>query len=379
MSMSISGRILFGVGLLGCVAGLSAAEPAPPKAQVPDVKSVSGPFTHGNLTIYLLHGPDVMPGKTILTLQEGLAQKTAVVHETSDVNELAVENNSADALLFIQSGDIVKGGKQDRAIAFDMLLPPKSGRVALGSFCVEHGRWQQRGGEAFAMFGSCTDQIIGKDLKAAVIGNRAEKQGDVWKEVSKAQMQLASNVGGSVAAAASPSSLQLSLENKQVQEKLTAYEKAIAGAVEGKSDVIGMALCVNGKVEGAEVYGSAALFGKLWPKLLKSAATDALAQLDDKKKFDPATAKAVETFLADAAAGPAKEVPMAAAGGRQMANNLAADLAVVAQAPAQPPAAANPPARVRIVRYDGGKVLLVESQDKENASPIVLHRCYIAK
>jgi hypothetical protein len=34
-------------------------------------------------------------------------------------------------------------------------------------------------------------------------------------------------------------------------------------------------------------------------------------------------------------------------------------------------------ARVRIVRYDGQKVLLVECQDKEQ--PQVIHRSYIAK
>src|SRR5206468_6425665 len=95
-------------------------------------------------------------------------------------------------------------------------------------------------------------------------------------------------------------------------EKVSAYEAALAKGVDGKGDVIGVALCVNGKVEGAEVYGSAALFGKLWQKVLKAAVTDALAQKDDKKAFEPAAAKSVEAFLADAATGPAKEVPMAA-------------------------------------------------------------------
>ncbi len=378
--MGITGRILAGVAAVAWMGGWSWAEPAaptPPKAQALAVKSVSGPFTHGNLTIFLLHGPDVLPGRAIVTLQEGLAKKTAVVHETSDVNELAVENTSPDAMLFIQSGDIVKGGKQDRAIAFDMLLPPKSGRVALGSFCVEHGRWQQRGSEAAAMFMSCPDQITGKELKAAVVGNNAEKQREVWKEVGNTQAKLSKNVAHPVADQVSPSSLQLSLESKPLQDKISAYEKALAAADEGKTDVIGMALCVNGKVEGAEIYGSAALFGKLWPKLLKSAATDALAQLDDKKKFEPATAKAVEAFLADAAAGPAKEVQVASANsGQREVHGVVAGTLATDVAPAQTGQA---PARVRIFRYDGGKVLLVESQDKENPSPVLLHRCYIAK
>ena len=360
---------LAGVALLAWAVGLSWADPAPPpqKAAAPAVRSISGPITYANLTVFFLHGADVLPGTTILTLQDALAQKKAIVHETSQVNELAVENTSADAFLYLQSGDIVKGGKQDRAIAFDLLLPPKSGRVAIGSFCVEAGRWRQRGGEAAAQFGASTAQIAGKDLKLAI--NDTRRQEEVWMKVGEAQRKLSKNVANSVADRASPTSLQLSLENKQLKEKLTAYEKALASAIEGKTDVIGVALAVNGQVVGAEVYGSAALFRQLWPKLLKSAATEALAELDENKKVKLATTKAVEAFLADAAAGAAKEVATAAAG------RLNAGLT---QQQAQP--AAQPlPARMRIVRYDGSKVLLIECQDKEMPAPTVVHRCYIAK
>jgi hypothetical protein len=355
---------LAGIGLL--MFGTAWAEPVspPPKVEAPAVRSVSGPFTHGNLTVYLLHGADVLKGKTILTLQDALAQKKAIVHETSNVNQLSVENTSDDALVFIQSGDIVKGGKQDRAIAFDMLLPPKSGLVGVGSFCCESGRWKQRAGEAEKFFAESNAQIAGNGLKRAVIANDASKQGEVWQKVGEAQGKLSKNVASPVADSASPSSLQLTLENKKLQEKLTAYEKALAGSIDGKNDVIGVALCVNGKVEGAEVYGSNVLFQKLWPKLLKSAATDALAEMDEKKTFEPATTKAVEAFLAEAVAGAAKEVPLSGAirgtpqGGRNINDGLAA-------------------AKVRIVRYDGSKVLCVECQDRDN--PAVIHRCYIAK
>ena len=71
--------ILASLSFLAWSAAIVGADTAPPKAQAPTVKSVSGPITHGNLTIFLLHGADVLPGKTILTLQDALAQKKAVV------------------------------------------------------------------------------------------------------------------------------------------------------------------------------------------------------------------------------------------------------------------------------------------------------------
>jgi hypothetical protein len=365
--------VIVATACVGVLVGAARAQ-QPPKPAGPAVARVSGPITHANLTVFLLHGPDAAAGQKFLTLKEALEQKKAVVHETEQVNELAVENLADDISLFIQSGDIIKGGKQDRAFAFDMIVPPKSGRVPIGSFCVESGRWRQRGSESAGQFSGSENQAPGKDLKLAI--NDAQRQDQVWDRVKQAQEKLSRNVGKTVASGESPSSLQLALEDKQLLEKLGAYEKALAGAIEGQADVIGVALAVNGKVEGAELYGSAALFRKLWPKLLTSAATDALAEFDEKKTFAPATAQGVETFLADAAAGPAKEVAPASAGGQGQQRQAANAPVQQAGTPAQP---AGLPSRVRIVRYDGAKVLLIECQDKEQAQPSVIHRSYIAK
>ena len=192
-----------------------------------------------------------------LTLQEAMEQKKVVVHETSDVNELSIENVSADVDVFVQSGDIVRGGKQDRLMATDMIVPPKSGRIAIPSFCCEAGRWQKRGAESAAAFGRSDTQAGNKDLKLAV--NAARDQGRVWEEVKKAQMKLSANVGKQVASPQSPSSYQLALEDKDLLAKIDAYTKELTKAIDGKDDAIGIAIAINGKVEGADVYGSAAL------------------------------------------------------------------------------------------------------------------------
>src|ERR1700745_3773875 len=106
---------------------------------------ISGPYAGNNLTVFLIHGPDTLTGKPLLTLQEALEQKKIIVHETGQVNELAVENLARDQPVYIQFGDIVKGGRQDRIIANDLIVPPRSGKMAVVSFCVEQGRWSQRG------------------------------------------------------------------------------------------------------------------------------------------------------------------------------------------------------------------------------------------
>jgi len=105
---------------------------------------LSGPYTHKNLTVFLIHGKD-QTNKTFLTLQEALAQKKVRVYETKDVNELAIRNLSNQDI-YVQAGDIVRGGDQDRMISVDFIVPPKSGRMPIAAFCVEHGRWSGRRG-----------------------------------------------------------------------------------------------------------------------------------------------------------------------------------------------------------------------------------------
>ena len=107
---------------------------------------LTGPYTHNNLAIYLIHREigDVSP--VPLTLEEAMQQGLVKVSETNAVNELLVRNLGKREV-FIQSGDIVKGGKQDRVLTVSMIIAPNSGNIPIGAFCVEHGRWASRGGE----------------------------------------------------------------------------------------------------------------------------------------------------------------------------------------------------------------------------------------
>src|SRR5262249_59909440 len=104
---------------------------------------------------------------------------------------LTIQNKSNEDV-FVQAGDIVKGGQQDRALALDLIVPPKSGRIPIDAFCVEQGRWSRRGNEAVAAFSASDNALASKDLKiAAKVRN---SQGDVWANVGKAQEKLAANL-----------------------------------------------------------------------------------------------------------------------------------------------------------------------------------------
>jgi hypothetical protein len=295
---------LSAAALMGIVLVLPARAADPAKAPADKVEyTFSGPFTHDNLTIFLIHGPDRLKGK-ILTLEEALAQKKVIVHETKNVAELSIENIS-DEEVFVQAGDIVKGGQQDRTIASDLIVAAKSGKIPLNSFCVESGRWQKRGGEEAESFSASREQVANKGLKIAA--RKKMQQQEVWKEVAKAQGKLSKNLNTDVKAPASASSYQLSLENKKLVEAVDAHVKTLGSAVDGKKDVIGYVFAVNGKLNSADIYASHDLFLKLWSKQLRSAAVEAVAELQKDKKFEPVTEAQAKAFLANADKAKASE------------------------------------------------------------------------
>jgi hypothetical protein len=270
----------------------------------PSSYRISGPYTHKNLTIFLVHGKDLVTGKNFITLQEALAQKKVVVYETKDVNELAIKNLSNQDV-YVQAGDIVRGGDQDRMISVDFIVPPKSDRMPIAAFCVESGRWSKRGTEQNASFSSSENSVSTKDLKLAA--KRENSQQAVWENVAATQRKLSENVGAQVQSVVSVSSLELSVENAMVKETTASYTNALSGIMRNKSDVIGYAFAINGHVNSADVYASHALFVKLWPKLLKASAVEAIAEQRAELKAQPVTDETIKGFLADSEKGSVAE------------------------------------------------------------------------
>jgi len=316
-----------------------------------DEYRVTGPVAHENLAIYLVHGKSAS-GSVPLTLDEALAKRVVKVHETGNVNELQIENLGPGEV-FVQSGDIVKGGQQDRVLTVSLLLPPRSGRIPIASFCVEQGRWTARGKEDVKTFATASAAVPSREAKIAIRGpspavaapimgftqvnplssispqdlaaarayeeqaraaavqDTSNRQRQVWARVRKVQESLSSNLGVAVQATASQSSLQLALENEKLKEAQGAYLNVLKRAEEQDDSVVGYVFAVNGKLNSAEVYPSNGLFRKMWPKLLQASITEAISHKNGDKEPAPASAAAL-AFLTEAAQGQATERPLPA-------------------------------------------------------------------
>jgi hypothetical protein len=138
----------------------------------------------------------------------------------------------------------------------------------------------------------------------------------------------------------------LALENEQVQQTADSYIQALANIADKQKNVIGYVFAINGEINSADIYASNDLFRKLWPKLLKANAIEAIAELKQDQKFEEATAENVDSFLAGADDGSLTEKDLTA--------------------------------RVQLVSREDEKNAFYETRDRANKGTWI-HRNYIKK
>src|SRR5450755_1706953 len=161
-------------------------------------------ITRGNLSLFPIVGGAEANTAHLLTLDEGVRSGAVVVTEagsvqglirpgaripqpsSAQVNRLVLINNS-DRPLLLLAGEVVTGGKQDRVIGVDRIVPPKSEPIDLSVFCVEPGRWVA----SSERFGSMKSQMAQPSVRMPAMAMRDQQS--VWANVASA-------VGGMAAA-----------------------------------------------------------------------------------------------------------------------------------------------------------------------------------
>ncbi len=261
------------------------------------VPQVEEPITQGKLTVYVVRASQTDP-RSYITLGEGLESGAVEVRErgSGDVNSLEVENGS-DKYLFLHVGDIIRGGKQDRTIATDFLIPPRSAPIAVDAFCVEHGRWaaDARSGYAF----SANDALAsGATLKRSI--QRAQSQQEVWDAVSVAETVVAGYAAAPSNRLSSSGTYSAIVENEPLRAEREDYVEAILPRVLAHEDAIGVVVAIDGEIVGADLYRSHELFGKLARKVLDAYAQEAILS-GDAPAAAPPTIGAVSRFLDEGA------------------------------------------------------------------------------
>jgi len=261
------------------------------------MKIYDTPASALNLTAWFVSVPPTPGIPSYIVLEEAMESRTGLLHETGDVNELLIEN-PGDLDLFIQAGDIVKGGRQDRTLGTDFIVPAKSGKVPVPVFCVESARWHKRRNESDVHFSKSTDFASSKKLRASVCAKKS--QSAVWQSVQEEQVKLCASIGAKVQSQESPTSLQLSYEYAETTAALDDYFARLEAAP--SPDASGVIWAINGKFSHADIYGDAALFRKVWKKLLRAATFEAISERTQPSTKLPTDIAEVSKWLEEATA-----------------------------------------------------------------------------
>jgi len=328
-------RLFVAVAVFVAVAGIVCLDQRLVQAgEQPSASSykVLEPIRHGSLTVFPVAAPKSYATAEFLTLDEGLRSGDVVVteygnvrgllrrhriappmqRESAEVNRLVLINNSKRPLLLL-AGEIVTGGKQDRVIGKDRIVPPESDPVDLSVFCVEPGRWVATS-DRFGASGSNYASGIGSGNGDALGGTlmaqpsvRAKAMGDkdqnqVWAEVRKQQQAMETVEVAASAAPVPTTSYARVLENKDVKEKVDEvarpieqnYKSLIKQLRDRKA--VGVVVAVNGRIIWSDVFASTELLEKYWPKLVRSYASEAVVT---RAKGGEASLSQAEAFLAD--------------------------------------------------------------------------------
>ena len=311
--IGLAGAALFALAACEQHGGVMAA--GGPLETANDFK-VLAPIESGNLLLFpVVRANGKSPGATpFLTLDEGFKSGQVEVTEAGkvrglvrprggrpavdnyggdQVNTLVLVNNSNQPLLLL-AGEIVTGGKQDRVIAKDRIVPAGGDPIDLSVFCIEHGRWT----ESSATFGAAGKGSVGSFMVQPTVRQEtmvAKSQQSVWDSVRGAMSQMA-------AAAPPVSSGQMNASPYAESRSFntTSYAKAMQDSnVSAKVDeaaapgmrardqvlaklreehAIGVVVAVRGVIVWADLFAGTELLSRYWTKLVRSYAAESLTE-----------------------------------------------------------------------------------------------------
>ena len=226
-------------------------------------------FTYKNLRLYPIKAKSTFKEQTkdisrYTSLKEALEKKKIRITEKegkgegAEVNTLFAQNTSTDTL-FLMAGEVIQGGKQDRVIGEDVVIPPNGKIVKLPVYCVEHGRWTTAGRTSGNNFDGYF-AVTGLSVRKAVEVDK--NQSKVWEKVADANAK--NNVRTSTGAY---TALNSASDYKKIEDE---YFKAMQPKLAAEQDIIGVIVASGDKVIGCEIFATEQLFRKSIDNVLRS-------------------------------------------------------------------------------------------------------------
>lgn len=193
----------------------------------------------------------------IISLNKALEKGLVTVSErgtasTENVHYLRVQNHS-DKTLYIASGEIFSGGRQDRMVTRDSLLVPNGRDQYISVMCVEEDRWSDKerkfGYQNFA--NPALRRVLDEDKNQVLIWQEISRQLDSGHIKNKSQAYLSR------------------ITNKKMKPVQNAYFQFFHDKFKATDSSIVGFVCMSGdRVIGSDIFSSRDVFYDMLDPLL---------------------------------------------------------------------------------------------------------------
>ena len=236
---------------------------------------VADPIKYKNLMIFPLIAQAVKRSDYV-TLDQAMEYGWLKIREIDGGEVNAVElKNAGDKIVFIMTGEMLIGAKQDRMLREDVLVPPKSGWLRIPVYCVEHGRWLS----VSASFKSAGEFAPNELRSRAKI---TEDQSQVWDAITSSQERLGIYSG--------TSTVQANYQDERVKQELAEYTEHLEKVPRLNKNTVGIVAAAGGRIICVDIFADNDLLLKFWKKLIRSYVMDAMSEektaISKKKVFD---------------------------------------------------------------------------------------------
>jgi hypothetical protein len=241
--------------------------------------------SYANLTVFPLLGETIREPR-YLTLGEALEKGLILIREVGrhgSVPDLEVENR-ADRPVLLLDGEELVGAKQNRVLNLTVLVPAGK-TISIPVSCVEMGRWHRvspsftdSDSAQFAGGRAAKARTVTQSL--AMTGEPTSDQSQVWNEIAAKMGRMGTR---------SPTSAMRSLYEGH---RVTLGDYLSHFPMERNQ--LGGCFAVGPRVLGLELFDSPTSFRRLFPKILRSYAIEAIEIRP--KEFSAPGREAAEAF-----------------------------------------------------------------------------------
>jgi hypothetical protein len=362
--------IWFGALLVLLAVGFLASAPSGSRAQAAPKPYTEGyrvlePLESGALTLFPIVRNEIAGPAAkwqYITLDEGLRSGDVVVTEAGrvggmvrphrgrvrpvqsyrgdEVNTLVLVNNS-DRPLILLAGEIVTGGKQDRVIAKDRVVPAQSDPIDLSVFCIEPGRWTESSGS----FDTVSREKSGSFMVQPKVRSQAmvaENQQQVWDSVHKtiasaqvgtlraeglplppmntetvtvtAEASTVATTSAMIEVTGGTSSYAKAMKSDRIAKQV---DKAAGPLIRSREEIlkklreehaVGVVVAIHGEIVWADIFATPEMLASYWTKLVRSYAAESFdnirvgakkATVADAQEFLDRPVKGTETSVGE--------------------------------------------------------------------------------